>query len=442
MPGRLRQQTLNYVPRGQIGEFYTIDLKTGKKSQRTLIQDPINRFAIRERNLVQDDSHQGPPYIEGSAFWLVKSKTQHDVVGKTSIRIPNSDDSGPNPDKIRVYDGAFSCGSDYGLNLGSLETPGKLDVYNDVNPNNLSGLGNRGWSKLRPKVEVADLGQTLAEIGQVPNMLRQTSKGFHDIWKNLGGNVDKGDLMSPKGLGDQFLNVQFGWKPFLRDIGSAFNAVNNFEIYQRLAVLNNDKWMERSFREDQTETEEVILRRGPSNANEADPTLYWPVFIVPGSCYQTVTKRVKTRIWYKGVFKTYRPEFKQGEPHTALLDLRQKLSLLGLRISPSLLYKVTPWTWLGDWFVNAGDFVQRVEDNISNAVMSKYFYVMRQIVTELEYRKIFQTKDGQVHDLRWKREITTKARAKNTNPWGFTTPPGGLSQGQLAIIAALGLSHS
>lgn len=441
MAGRLRQQTLNYVNQGQIGEFYTLDLKTGKKNQVTKINDPVSKFNVREKNLVQDDSHPGPPFIEGSAFWLVKFKAQHHVQGKTTIRINGYDDSGKNPDKVRVYDGAFSMGSDYGLNLGSVETPGRMDVFNEVNPDNMTGLGNRAWNKLRPKVEIANLGQTLAEIGQVPQMLKTTSKGFHDIWKNMGGNISKGDLMSPKGIGDQFLNVQFGWKPFLRDMQDTYKVVSDFEAYQQKAVANNDTWTKRRFTEDVVEKEDVLLRRGPSNDNETDPTLYQFVFIEPGSCYQTVTRKEFTRIWYKGVFKSYRPEFDMSAP-TVLRDMRQKLSLLGLRISPTLVYKVTPWTWLGDWFYNVGDFVQRVEDIATNSVMSQYFYVMRQKMISLEYRKVFKTKDGQTHDLRWVRSVESKARAKNTNPWGFTTPPGGLSQGQLAIIAALGLSKS
>jgi hypothetical protein len=85
------------------------------------------------------------------------------------------------------------------------------------------------------------------------------------------------------------------------------------------------------------------------------------------------------------------------------------------------------------------DYVQRVEDMASDAMVSKSFYLMREYRVRLEYRKVFQTYDGTLHDLKWYREVTTKRRGSANSPFHFSTATS-LTTSQLAILAALGLT--
>jgi hypothetical protein len=357
--------------------------------------------------------------------------------------IPSSVQRKPGDKCVRVYAGSFSLGGvTHGRgNLGTLEGLPDPTVYNEANPDDLSDLANRAYVKLRPKLEEAGIAQTLAEWRSVPGMLKTTSGGFSQLWKDFGGTVS-GNTMSPKAAASQFLNVTFGWQPFIKDLQDAYNVLDAFEAYIDRIRESNGSWMKRTRKEEVVESEEVLYQ-GQSNTNSCSPALLASDFLVPGSCYQTVTRQKMTRVWHTGTFKYYRPEFDYAHKmHPALRRMRQLITALGLRINPSVVYKVTPWTWLIDWFVNVGDYVTRVQDMATDSIVSREFYSMRHSVVRLEYRKRFSTMDGQSFDLKWYRYVETKRRGSAESPFHFTLLPGGLSVRQMAILAAVGLTHS
>jgi hypothetical protein len=342
-----------------------------------------------------------------------------------------------------VYAGGFSLGGvTHGFgSLGTLEGLPDPEIYNEVNPDDLTDLGNRAYRLLAPKPEEAGLAQTLAEWRSIPGMLRTSSEGLSTTWKALGGSIS-GASMAPKKVAEQFLNFQFGWKPFLKDMKDAHNVLSDFDAYVERIREHNGVWRKRTRKEDVVEGEEVLYQ-GQSNTNACSPALFASEFLVPGSCYQTVTRQKMTRVWYTGTFKYYRPEFDYTKKmNTAWRRVQQHITALGLRVSPSIVYKVTPWTWLVDWFVNIGDFVKRVEDMASDTIVSRDFYLMRHSYVRLEYRKRFSTFDGQSFDLKWYRTVETKRRGSADSPFHFAPLPGGLSAMQLAILAAVGLTRS
>jgi hypothetical protein len=343
-----------------------------------------------------------------------------------------------------MYTGAFSLGgvthgfSSHGSLLEGLSPP---EIENELNPDDLTNLGNRAYVKLRPKIEDVSLAQTIAELGSVQGMLKTTSKGLSEIWSGLGGNIHK-EMMAPKSVANHFLNHHFGWKPLVSDVQGTLNCILNFDDYLDHVRERNDRWLVRKYTEDAIQSEEVVYR-GNVHTNSCSPSLSPSEFLVPNSCFQTVTRRKLTRVWYKGVFKYYRPEFDyMKKMHPVMRRLRQQITALGLNINPTVIYKVMPWTWCLDWFVNVGDYVTRVQDMASDSIMSKSFYLMRHNYVVYEYRKVFTFYDGQTCDLRWYRTVETKRRGKADSPFHFTSPPGGLSQMQMALLAAVGLSYT
>jgi hypothetical protein len=221
----------------------------------------------------------------------------------------------------------------------------------------------------------------------------------------------------------------------------AHAVLSDFDGYIDRIKESNNRWVKRTRKEDVVESEEVVFQ-GQNNTNACSPALQASEFLVPGSCYQTVTRQKMTRVWYTGTFKYYRPEFDYTKKmDAAWRRVQQLITALGLRISPSVVYKVTPWTWMLDWFVNIGDFVQRVEDMASDSILSKQFYLMRHSVVRLEYRKVFSTIDGQTHDIKWYRYVEAKRRGSADSPFHFTPLPSGMSARQVAILAAVGITH-
>lgn len=438
-----------FVPRlSQIGEYKLVNLKNGKSQPNGIVTKSGDGFQYEKR--CWDVKNPGPPYKSGGTFFLNIYKRPLEVVGAGTYRGPQlawQDVAGgqAGDDWRRFYYGGFADPIEHGwtesLYAGARSTT--PTTYNNINPDDLTSLGSRAYAKLRPKVEIASLAQSIFEAKEIPQMLKTTSKGFSDSFRALGGNL-RTQSMTPKGVADHFLNVQFGWKPFLKDFNSMLDTVKNFDVYVERTKRNNNTWLKRYWAEDEI-TSGSLLYSGTASSLECTPPLTsfgGPNQFLAGPCSVTIETFNTTRVWHVGRFKFYRPEFavRGAKEFDTAVQARQMTTLLGLNVNPTLLYKVTPWTWLVDWFINVGDNVQRFEDMVTDAVVSKYFYTMREIRRRLRYRIVAPLLDGQVLDLQWYREAHTKRRSAANSPFSFTLLPGGLSAQQFAILGALGLT--
>jgi hypothetical protein len=106
--------------------------------------------------------------------------------------------------------------------------------------------------------------------------------------------------MAPKKVAEQFLNFQFGWKPFLKDMKDAHNVLSDFDAYVERIREHNGVWRKRTRKEDVVEGEEVLYQ-GQSNTNACSPALFASEFLVPGSCYQTVTRQNDARLVHRNL---------------------------------------------------------------------------------------------------------------------------------------------
>jgi len=336
--------------------------------------------------------------------------------------------------------------------------------YNPVvNPDDLSDLGARAYNRLRPKDAVAGLGQSLVEAGEIPSMFKTTGSGllnlanladpkswaklkgksgsYHSKWKAIGGSP-LGHLMAPREIGNQFLNTTFGWKPFVKDVSDTINLVQNYYDHLRRATQRNDKYQQRRFSEDEILSDEVVYRYSKNKGNPGFVTFYAPA-VGTSQCLSselTVRRQRMTRIWYEGSFRQYRAEFDKSVPmHDQVRSAKQFLTLAGLNISPTLVYKVIPWTWLVDWGVNVGDNIQVANDYLDGSVVSRYMYLMRETYDRYEYTSVHKFPTSSIQIVSY-RELRVKRREPAQSNFGFTLPLNGLSLGQSAILVALGLS--
>jgi len=443
----------------QVGTYHTINTLTGKEkgtpqkiySGGTSYPPPTEQFCM-------DELHEGPPFKSGGS--LFASKIERISTGIKDHAYYDLDDGPPSWHEHYTYEGGFcepfvpSEVSSFMASMGQIVPT----VTSAWNPNDLSSLGNRAYNKLRPKVEVAGLGQFLAEIHDAPDMLKTTASGLAKLWRAGGGSVPASvahhlsvfhsakstsrtrQLREWSGQGGgHFLNHQFGWVPFVKDVTGMCDVAVNGDKYIERTMRGNDKWSKRMFTEEELLKESVIYTRngwavGPSTAQRAAMPGTTPLY--------TVTRKESTRVWYKGAFKFYRSEFDNRVPmHPAVRTVRQYVTLLGANVNPVLLYKVTPWTWMADWFTNVGDTVQRLQDIATDAVVSQYFYLMRTIRIGYELRQVFTDRGGVSHDMQWFSGATSKSRSSSVNPFGFALNPTTLSGIQYAILGALGASH-
>jgi len=316
------------------------------------------------------------------------------------------------------------------------------DYRTGVNPNDLSSLGARGYARLRPKVDVAGLGQAIAEARDVPETLHTTASGLKDLYLTLGGKA-KGTIMSlPKKASDQFVNHQFGWLPFVKDVRDMYNLIANYENHLDKAERQNDKWYRRTFSEEAVTSETLVY-----NVTRPKSSPLFSTYLNPSLGSNTcdsvtlqVRRQTMTRIWYEGEFKRYDVEFDKRVPMND--NIRAGLgflSLAGAKINPVLIWKVTPWSWAVDWFANVGDNIQLAQDIATDQVVSKYMYLMRESYDRYEYKSTHVYPNTTITTTSYQ-EVRVKRRIAADSPFGFSMSPGGLSGIQIAILAALGIS--
>jgi hypothetical protein len=156
----------------------------------------------------------------------------------------------------------------------------------------------------------------------------------------------------------------------------------------------------------------------------------------------TVKEEKFSLITTSGSFKYYRPEFDPDLPDysSAWNAIQRQLTMYGARITPSNIYRATPWTWLIDWFSDFGSVVDRITDWAWDSILCKYLYLMRTDYRRVTLTQVLPFRTGDVV-LSFQRETNAKIRRGSDSPYGFGLSWNNLSSRQLAILAALGVSR-
>lgn len=412
-----------------------------------------------------DQLHPGPPFQTGGPFSLFRLTEPlyalggGNCVGRPYVGPGNSVIGPVQPGDAwkHGYTGSFVLGPRGESLGGNASIPSTYESnFRPIDPDNLDFLGSKAYDRLRPKVERASIFQTIGEMGSMPGMLRTTGQGFAKIWRDLTlGSFRKPDgrfskdksvrriSQYPKDVADQYLNVQFGWKPFVKDVIDVCDVVVNFTDYVERLERGNGKWRRRQWVEDVLESEDEVTQANNMDSNMCVPLLGSDI-MVPKSGMYRVSRQKSTQIWYEGLFRLYLPQFdtslESGLP--GLKKARQALSLLGADITPTHLWQIMPWSWLIDWGINVKHNIQLFDDWSSGSVASRYFYVMRNAHYRWQYQNRFSSYGGGVVDLKWYRSVETKRRVGSQSNFKFSLVPENLSSFQISILAALGVTLS
>jgi hypothetical protein len=122
------------------------------------------------------------------------------------------------------------------------------------------------------------------------------------------------------------------------------------------------------------------------------------------------------------------------------MSVKRQLLLFGLRINPTHLWQIMPWSWLIDWFTNLGDIIARVDEQFNDGMVAKYLYVMRSQNTTIRSNHSYNFWSG-TQTFSFERSLLTKQRRSADSPYGFVLG-GDLTTSQWSILAALGLSRN
>lgn len=303
--------------------------------------------------------------------------------------------------------------------------------------------GTKGWARARPGNPVANAGQFVAELRQLPKIPLIDGPRDRILRGGLKGLPGRllSRLASFRRLGSEYLNYQFGWAPFVRDLQEMYQLT--LDIDQRLDRLRRGNGRSLHRRRTLVDSTSVNVTESAINGPFAylSPT---PVIIGGGRTTRTVTTTEKELIWFVGRFQYYVPNI-----GTLEWDKRARRALFGGNLTPSLAWELLPWSWLVDWFTNAGDVFSNMSSNAVDNTVAKYAYVMR--TRQSETLTVINTTWGGRSGTPatypagsgtaiLRTSTTTKSRV-TASPYGFGVTWDGLSAYQASILGALGVSR-
>jgi hypothetical protein len=445
---RFRQNPVGLQKYGQLVTKLNGVQTSSVKVQGTLSVTPVDL----ERTW--DFNNPGPPYYTGGTFRNIKAVIPQSAIQGNRRRVSKPGYSATSGGVTYEYGGGFANPIFVGDGVPDsfYGSAGYAPIFSGFAfPTDKTSLyGPKVYKQLRPKIEKAGIGVAIAEIRDLPGMLSQTAKRFHEGFKILGGQ-DVGGLravLGPKAVADDFLNHSFGWVPFLKDLEDLIRVFLNQQEYIARLSRDNNRWQKRQWTFLQESAPDTIINYGYSAVSE--PRGAWldsmrnlgPAY-GGGNSYSTwqLRRRQFDHVWAEGSFKYYRPEFDMTNSayHGQMATIYRYLTIYGIRVNPSTLYKATPWSWLVDWFTNLGELIERVTDWGSDSLVARYMFLMQHSVRTVNLAETHYFWDG-AETFEWNRIIETKQRDKAESPYGFNLKWESLSPFQLAILAALPIS--
>jgi hypothetical protein len=276
----------------------------------------------------------------------------------------------------------------------------------------LQALGAHAISAVAPTNPNANLATFLGELRErLPSIPVLAS--YRDQTQNL---LQKS--------GGEYLNVTFGWKPMVSDVRKTIYALKHSASLLEQYMKGSDQNIRRRYHFPTLKTTTHY-----KNVRLHGYGRYAP--LVNGDVVDETTEKR----WFAGAFVYHVPG---GEG--LLNDMREHESklnyLLGTRITPEVLWNLTPWSWMLDWYGNIGDIMHNVSVLGSDSMAMRYGFIMEQVETT-------RTLTGSIDGKQFKTVIrySSKRRIPAT-PYGFGVALDSLTKSQWAILVALGLSRS
>lgn len=429
------------------GEWFRFISGAWKKHVDQIVSTSVQYSSVR---VTLDQKNPGPPYLTGGPFTSVHSSILPvPVVGHGTWESNGTVNVGDGA-FLRRYVGGFTE-PDFG---GWDFTSGQLKDFNFLLGSTivlpLDSYYPQVKDRLRPKIRKADLAQFLIELKDAPRMLSKTAYDFKTIWLGLRRTAHRRNLKLPymddKILADSFLNHQFGWAPFIRDVQNMVDTYLNSKAYLDELTSRNGVWEHRSgiLKKEDIDNEQVLVNSTAILVQPGSSPLFQSLLntVDPGAFRAEILLRDSIKVWASGEWTFYRPEFDvdRQDYSSTIAEIKRYLTLYGVRIDPYILWKVMPWSWLVDWFFTVGPFINGLTAELFDNVASKNLFLMHSRRRRIVVRQTFNFWKGR-RTFEFARTINVKQRNRAVTPFGFGLKWQDLSATQLSILAALGITR-
>ena len=330
----------------------------------------------------------------------------------------------------------------YGLQVGdpSIEAYFRSKPSDSMNEGSMNSDGATAIAQCAPVNPTANLGTSLAESFRegVPSL-----PGIQS-WERR--------TRALKNLGSEYLNYQFGWAPLQNEVHSVVNAARHHRDIMQNYRHNEGRDVHRSFHF----TPEITTHEVETTPGNAFLPLFVGSsgFIEGSSSFGAATRLIRCtnvrKRWFEGCF-TYGGPSKLDNFGRHIGYGSEADAVFGLRLTPSVLWELTPWSWAVDWFTNAGDVITNITNFANAGLVMRYGYMMEETISTYythygESLWRIRNPSGP-YKTKWMggcsigSRTVTKSRCP-ANPFGFGIGWEGLSPTQLAITAALGITRA
>jgi len=318
----------------------------------------------------------------------------------------------------------------------SLALPGE----SSMDLSSLDILGRKAIASTIPTAPEAGLASAFIELKEgIPHLVGASLKKAVVAKRNKGSKVTKA-------TGSEFLNWEFGYKPLANDIAKAAIAVVEFQknLDRLLAGSGKTTRAHASLGTETTtqyfadcgESPNVLLPRMNASRNEG-------VFYGSTGTPASLTKVTSQSIWFKGAYTYW---LDTSEDFAGRLRYYSQLaeSLLGASITPDVVWAVTPWSWLIDWFSDAGTFFKNLSLLQSDNLLLRYGYIMCETTqTWTKTATGLNVRSTSTAPPACSSTYTSVTKQRHAaSPYGFGIDIGGLSSRRWSILGALGMSRS
>lgn len=318
---------------------------------------------------------------------------------------------------------------------GSLYTA--APVYGGVGyslpPDSFGDTSNRGaeaWNRFRPGNPAMSLGVFLAELRDMPGMVRDLREKCK-LLQNMRGRSSWRKFSASR----DFLSYQFAWKPFVKDVLKMSQEA--FSYRRRLDRLQKSSgvWqsVSGSLSDGVPEYSDTTHSEGWGGVYPILNTLYF------GRPNETMNRVAKSqRVWFSGKMRYYMPPMETSRDRFNVMR-----RMYGLTLTPDLVWNIMPWSWLIDWFTNVGDVMSNITSGVVDDLVAAWAYVMGHTIMEAQQVvRCYPKRDGVEYPTILTGRTTLEVKRRDSaTPFGFGLDAGDLTLRQLAILSALGLSR-
>lgn len=330
--------------------------------------------------------------------------------------------------------GHWSGGGNFGVYRDVKDYLPKSVTYNGLNTHGQVRIEHvaGSWTDLPMYAQPTDLQAFALGSTAIANTL-PTNPAF-DLSVNLGeiradgipnlpGTAARERTRAARAAGSEYLNVEYGWLPLVGAIRDFAKTVENSDAIIRKYQEDANHVIKRSFHWPVRKDNKAL-----DCAFSMSPAIG---FFEGGQRIQTVEQRQ----WFEADYIYYLPTGGSTNDKFRRYGSYAR-KLLGVRMTPEVLWNLAPWSWAADWFGNVGDVMTNISNIGTDGLVMRNAYLMSHSM-----RKTidFGTFAGNLYQRSTHLE-ETKLRWAST-PFGFGVVFDGLSARQIAIISALGLSH-